>query len=291
MADAVSVDERTCKDSEVVMLARAWSCTSSTTLRGQFIGFDVDSMASKTCTPHREAFKEDTLKPVVGKAVQVANGAILYATHIGTVCMASHDVAGRRCLFEMPDCWLVPGLSMSLVSFRGLKALSGRHPDFNEMTVLDGMGRAFPIYDEHPSFLLKGTIPTQEDIEGAEIAGGMVSLGGAPDSRVVAAVVAHGRRAIPTSKLSAAEAATLYHSALGHVGADSLRRIIDADTGLTDAQKDKIRAGISKIDCEICRQANIERQPAPTANIAAGEDIGFVVADLKGPLPRCEVGP
>ena len=43
-ADAQRVDERN-MDKVVVKLSRAWSLTSPATVQGEFIGFDVDSMA------------------------------------------------------------------------------------------------------------------------------------------------------------------------------------------------------------------------------------------------------
>jgi hypothetical protein len=69
--------------------------------------------------------------------------------------------------------------------------------------------------------------------------GGVADMEGA-----LRAVMARGLLPIPVSKVSPAEAARMYHSALGHVSGDTLRGIIDASSGLSEAHKDKIKKGI-----------------------------------------------
>ena len=258
-----------------------------------FDGFDVDSGASITCTPHRSAFRADTLTPVSNKYVQVATGGRAQATHVGTISVVVKDKTGVWRRFEQEGAWLVPELSMSLLSCRRCKELGWRAPDFNTMT-LDLTEHCFPIVDRDRRYVLDACLPethvaaaARTDAAEGEVAGGIVV-----DLETGAAVaIARGRKTISLAHLSPAEAARVYHSALGHVSAEAMRGIVDAAPDLSEADRLKIKAGLASLDCDTCLRANAQRKPAPTANIADTKGVGDVAADLKGPLTECRVGP
>ena len=331
---------------EVVRTERAKAAKGTTVGIG---GLDVDSMASVTVSQHREAFEAGSLVPVTGKLLELADGSIIQATHIGTLHVRAKDAAGTWRDFKCPGAWLVPGLAMSLLSVRALKNLGWRAPCFDKLMVYDGDGNEYPIVDDAPSFTFEATIPhatTDEVIEtirrliesaaqsaevpSAEVlvaqtcdqpksvAAKSVAPESAPSAEVQAAIdgavgadaeegvlggivydtercavvaIARGRKTLPITKHSAAEAARLYHSMLGHVAPEQMHGILDADGSLTAEQKAKIKSGLRALDCDTCLLANAQKKPAPIANISEGKAVGDACGDLKGPLTECRLGP
>ena len=279
---------------------------------------------------NRAAFKADSLVPVAGKLLELADGSIIKASHIGTLLVHAKDSAGVVRRFECPGAWLVPGLAMSLLSVRALKKLGWRAPCFDRLVVYDGDGHEYPIVDDAPSYTFEATIPDSADsdaerkvvdtilrlIDTAPAA--PVQGGPAPSAETQAAIddavgadveehilggiiydietcavaaIARGRKTLSVTKLSAVQAARAYHSILGHVAPEQMHGIIGAAPDLSPEQKAKIKSGISGLDCDTCLLANAQKKPAPAANIAEGKEVGDVCADLKGPLTECQVGP
>ena len=262
-----------------------------------FDGMDIDSGATVTCTPHL-SLRGILPHRLHGKYLEVANGDIAAATHAGTIRLVARDKSGIWRVIEQEGAWLVPNLSMSLLSVRRCKELGWRAPDFDSLTVYDASGRAYPMGDKGRRYVIDAEVPEERVAAArAEVLGGgligqdnpgedLPSAGAGHERGTIAAAIAHGRRPLPISRMSAAEAAQIYHSANGHLAADSLRRLVDRDGGLSRNDKDKIKRGLAKLDCSHCRVASMQTQP-----VSDTEDIGFVASDVKTSLPEVQVSP
>ena len=61
-------------------------------------------------------FDPSTLVPAVGKFIEVANGVVLRATHVGTIRVMALDSSGTPAVLSLERAWLVPGFALTLLS-------------------------------------------------------------------------------------------------------------------------------------------------------------------------------
>ena len=90
--------------------------------------------------------------PAVGKFIEVANGVVLRATHVGTIRVMALDSSGTPAVLSLERAWLVPGFALTLLSVRACKERGWRAPCYNEMKVYAD-DRTFPIRDTGVSYV------------------------------------------------------------------------------------------------------------------------------------------
>ena len=257
--------------------------------------------------------------------MEIADGTLRAATHIGTLRVLCRDDGGTWRSLSQEGAWLCPGIASTLLSVRACKAAGWRAPDFEAMRVYDGAGRAYPIGDDGVSYSLDlHTVPdavasacvaaavdfdrrpaasadagTEEPVGGLHASADVeamldAAVGDANPLEQALASMVRGRRRIPVTRKSARRVASELHTAFGHVTEETLRGIIESSDDYDAREKRHIRAALKHIDCDACRRANMQRKPAPTANLKAGAVTGFVTSDVKGggaTLPKCPLGP
>ena len=202
-------------------VARAASAVG-TDVRGTML---VDSQASVDLAYDEAMFEPGSLVPCVGKQVQVASGALLSATHIGTLLLVARDMGGVWRALRRPGAWLVPGLQMNLLSVRAGKLLGARAPDFDALRVYGTAGEVFPMLDVKPDYVL--------------------------DSRVLADVLADTAQVKSYLPDDGAEktgdAAGIISEIFGGAGADTIRGALGAADGIPDKCKEKILRGLAHL--------------------------------------------
>ena len=229
----------------------------------------VDGGASVDATGDESMFDPSTLVPAVGKFIEVANGVVLRATHVGTIRVMALDSLGTPTVLSLERAWLVPDFALTLLSVRACKERGWLAPCYNEMKVYTD-DRAFPIRDTGVSYVID-CVPASMN--------------------AAAAVVARGRNPIPNTKSGAKDAAEVVRSTFGHLGDRSLRTLLESTDGVPNV--DKVLKGLSKLGAdEIKMEANSSKKPAPDAHMKDEINLGFVAGDLKDlSTTRCHVGP
>ena len=237
--------------------------------RGEML---VDSQASVDLSFDAEMFQAGSLVPCVGKSVQVASGALLAATHTGTLDLIVEGKDNKWHTVQRKGAWLVPGLTVNLLSVRAGKELGFKSPDFDGMVVYGPNGEQWPMIDRAPDYVLRTRIPWA--------------------SSHAMSTVARGRAQIPTSRLNPAEAAKVISSVFGHAGSKTIEGVLEATTGLNENAKEKIMKGLAQgPDRSIPNLANMQAKPSPAVHMKDEEETGYVLTDLAGPFPKVKVGP
>ena len=217
----------------------------------------VDGGASVDATGDESMFDPDTLVPAVGKFIEVANGVVLRATHVGTIRVMALDSSGTPAVLTLEGAWLVPDFALTLLSVRACKERGWRAPCYNEMKVFTN-DRAFLIRDTGVSYVVD-----------CAPAGRVVSMSAA------AAVVARGRNPIPNTKSGAKDAAEVVRSTFGHLGDKSLRTLLESTDGVPNV--DKVLKGLSQLGVDETKmEANSSKKPAPDAHVKDEVNLGFV---------------
>ena len=229
----------------------------------------VDGGASVDATGDESMFDPSTLVPAVGKFIEVANGVVLRATHVGTIRVMALDSSSTPTVLSLEGAWLVPDFALTLLSVRACKERGWRAPCYNEMMVFTD-DRAFPIRDTGVSYVL--------DCAPASMS-------------AAAAVVARGRNPIPNTKSGAKDAAEVVRSTFGHLGHKSLRTLLESTNGVPNI--DKVLKGLSQLGVDETKmEANSSKKPAPDAHVKDMIDLGFVAGDIKDlSMTRCHIGP
>ena len=229
----------------------------------------VDGGASVDATGDESMFDPSTLVPAVGKFIEVANGVVLRATHVGTIRVMALDSLGTPAVLSLERAWLVPGFALTLLSVRACKERGWRAPCYNEMKVYAD-DRTFPIRDTGVSYVID-CVPASMS--------------------AAAAVVARGRNPIPNAKSSAKDSAEVVRSVFGHLGDKSLRTLLESTDGVPNV--DKVLKALSQLGVDETKmEANSSKKPAPDAHMKDEVHLGFVAGDIKDlSSTRCHVGP
>lgn len=277
----------------IEVVERAFSSAEETEARGRML---VDSMASVDLAHDIDMFDAETLAPCTGKQVRVASGQVLSATHTGTLLLVARDTDGVWRMVRREGAWLVPGLTANLLSVRAGKSLGCRAPDFDALVLYGPSGERWPMVDCAPDYVLETRLVSDavDYVKGlksdaVEYVKGIKSA--IEESSAMPAVIARGRKAIPTSSLSMGDAAGIVQSVFGHASSATIKGALDATRGLDCATITKIKAGLDKADRTITTVANMQAKPSPAAELKDMDQPGYVLTDMAGPFPRCSVGP
>ena len=156
-------------------------------------------------------FEPGSLVPCVGKQVQVASGALLSATHIGTLLLVARDMDGVWRALRRPGAWLVPGLQMNLLSVRAGKLLGARAPDFDALRVYGTRGEVFPMLDVKPDYVLDSRVLADVLADTAQVKSYLPDDG----AEKADAAIARGRNPIQFGTLSDSDAAGIISEIFG----------------------------------------------------------------------------
>ena len=185
----------------IEVVERAFSSAEETEARGRML---VDSMASVDLAHDIDMFDAETLAPCTGKQVRVASGQVLSATHTGTLLLVARDTDGVWRTVRREGAWLVPGLTANLLSVRAGKSLGCRAPDFDALVLYGPSGERWPMVDCAPDYVLETRLVSDavDYVKGlksdaVEYVKGIKSA--IEESSAMPAVIARGRKAIPTS--------------------------------------------------------------------------------------------
>ena len=133
--------------------------------------------------------------------------------------------------------WLVPGLTANLLSVRAGKSLGCRAPDFDALVLYGPSGERWPMVDCAPDYVLETRLVSDavDYVKGlksdaVEYVKGIKSA--IEESSAMPAVIARGRKAIPTSSLSMGDAAGIVQSVFGHASSAPIKGALDATRGL-----------------------------------------------------------
>ena len=262
-------------------VARAASAVG-TDVRGTML---VDSQASVDLAYDEAMFEPGSLVPCVGKQVQVASGALLSATHIGTLLLVARDMDGVWRALRRPGAWLVPGLQMNLLSVRAGKLLGARAPDFDALRVYGTRGEVFPMLDVKPDYVLDSRVLADVLADTAQVKSYLPDDG----AEKADAAIARGRNPIQFGTLSDSDAAGIISEIFGGAGADTVRGALGAADGIPDKCKEKILRGLAHLAPDLT--SNMQSAPSPEADLKSRDQPGVVLSDLSGPHPVCEIGP
>ena len=258
----IKLSSAVCKMHEQALAARSTS---------DVVQLMVDGGASVDATGDESIFDPSSLVPAIGKYIEVANGVVLRATHIGTIRVMALDSSGTPAMLSLEHAWLVPDFALSLLSIRACKERKWRAPCYDKMKVFTD-DRSFPIRDTGVSYVV--------DCAPA-------SMGAA----AAAAVVARGRNPIPNAKSCAKDAAEVVRSTFGHLSDKTLRSLLKSTDGVPNTNK--VLEGLAQLGVDETKmEANSSKKPAPDAHVKDEINLGFVAGDLKDlSSTRCHIGP